>query len=188
MIRLIITIVSTIGGLSAVLHASKPPYTERVYVAERYLIIVAGIINIFAQSIELLQVIMALAKSDMIFKKSADKTMWCMLMPFQMLGLFAMLNLYFVELWKELVPESEIVRGPETSNEQIIHKVYLSTVIIFSVIFWGIIIAMIVAYNLMKKNLLSKQVQLLDGFNSLADQTYDQFKSGSTTECLLCFD
>ena len=62
MIRIIITIASTIGGLVAVLKASKPPYTERIYVAERYLLIVSGVTNVFAQFIEFMQLLMVQAK------------------------------------------------------------------------------------------------------------------------------
>ena len=109
-----------------------------------------------------------------------------------MLGLLTMINLYFVELWKGLVPESEIVRGPETSNEQIIHSVYISTVIIFSVIFWGIILAMIIYYNMMNNKLRSRQVQLLEQLDSMERMSYDQVKrdkvTGDANECAICFE
>lgn len=179
-----------IFALHLLFNATTPPYSKRLYVAERNLLIVSGLANVIPQLLTLCFVLLAMTNRSVLLNKTVDSIFGTIISILNFLGLLSMLNLYFVEFYKDSVSEADIIPGlGETTEEIVIHHIYVGTVIIFSVIFWGLIIAFSLYYYTQKEALQAKQVNLLQDLELAKPLKYEASdRDVVPTECVLCLD
>ena len=80
---------------------------------------------------------------SLLFNRTLDTVLGTIIGLLYFVGLISMLNLYFVGLWESGVSDTEIIPWiGETGEERVINHIYVATVVIFSIFFWGIMLLM----------------------------------------------
>ena len=169
-------------------HATQPPYSAKIYVAERKVLIYAGAANIVPQCLNLLFVLAAMTNRSLLFNRTLDTVLGTIIGLLYFVGLISMLNLYFVGLWESGVSDTEIIPWiGETGEERVINHIYVATVVIFSIFFWGIILLMTCYAGKNYQQWQADQERLNQEFAALKPLKYEASdKDMVPTSCALC--